>query len=129
MDYLQFVDFANKQDSRNVFAEYKQNLDLSLPDKVKAFYKKFNPLDVEIDDSGLGIRFFPVDDLPNLQRDYSYLKDAFIFATCNGDPIFLNNGRVFTCAHGVKESKPELLANSFDEYLSKLMNHGVSDAV
>ena len=40
------------------------------------------------------------------------------FATCNGDPIFLNSGYVYTTSHGVNNPEWELLAKDIESYFS-----------
>jgi hypothetical protein len=108
MDFSKFVSKATEQDKRNKFAKYDGNLDM-VPDELKPFYRVYNPVDVEID-TGIGsVRFCPADSLGELQSEYAYLGVQFVFATCNGDPIFLNDGQVYTCPHGVNTPKWEPL--------------------
>lgn len=116
MEFSEFVDKAILQDKRNIFSQYDGNLD-EIPDKLKAFYKDNNPTDVELN----GIRFFAAEELSNVQKEYSYLNAQFIFAACNGDPIFLHDGHVYTAPHGVKNAKWELLSDSIVSYLESLI--------
>lgn len=88
----------------------------NIPNALRNFYKNYNPEDVEI---GM-IRFVPADELESITKDYEYIKPDCVFATENGDPIFLKNGKVYTIPHGVRNPKLELKANSFNEYLHKL---------
>ena len=115
MKYSEFVKKAVLQDERNIFSKYDGNLDC-VPDVLKIFYKESNPVNVEINYT----RFLPVEKLDSLQAEYSYLNAQFIFATCNGDPIFLHDGSVYTVPHGVKNPKWELLAKDIETYLSSL---------
>lgn len=116
MEFSEFVNKAILQDKRNVFSQYDGDLD-GIPDELKAFYRDNNPTDVEVN----GIRFFAAEELSAIQEEYSYLNAQFIFATCNGDPIFLHDGHVYTCPHGVKTAKWELLTESFANYLESLI--------
>ncbi len=115
MDYLEFAKKAIAQDKRNIFSEYDGNLDI-VPDALKTFYKDTNPSDVEIN----CVRFSPAEKLAAMQMEYSYLNAQFVFATCNGDPIFLHDGYVYTAPHGVKNPKWELLAKDIKSYFSSL---------
>ena len=120
MDYSVFVRKATSQDARNIFKKYEGNLD-TVPEELKPFYRDHNPIDVEIDSDGVAIRFYPVEELLPLQTEYSYLNAQFIFATCNGDPIFLNEGHVYTCPNGVQSPLWEELSSSIEQYFSSLL--------
>lgn len=117
MDYTAFVRKAKQQDARNAFETYTGSLD-AVPDDLKSFYRTCNPVDVELDINDAAVRFYPALELPETQQEYSYLNAQFVFATCNGDPIFLHDNIVYTCAHGVKEPKWEKLSGSFAQYLA-----------
>ena len=111
MDFSKFVERAVQYDKRNTFSKYYGDL-TGLPDVLKDFYRESNPIDVEFNN----IHFFPVEELNDLQEEYSYLTAQFVFATCNGDPIFLHDGCVYTAPHGVEDPKWELLSTSVDTY-------------
>lgn len=115
MNYSNFVRCAIHEDVRNVF---RNNNEVSgLPESLTSFYGKYDPIDVEITfpDSG-AVKFFPVEELADLQTDYQLPNGCFVFATCNGDPIFVCNGKVMTSLPDVY--RPEVLATSFDEFLN-----------
>ena len=120
MDYSVFAKKAISQDKRNVFKKYKGNLD-AVPKELKPFYRDHNPVDVEINSDDATIRFYPVEELASIQAEYSYLNAQFIFASCNSDPIFLNEGHVFICPHGVKSPTWEKLSGSIEQYFSSLL--------
>lgn len=116
---MNFSKFAKKviyMDNRNVFSQFNGNLD-EIPDELKTFYQNNNPIDVEVK----GVHFISVEKLKYLQKEYFYLNAEFIFATCNGDPIFLHNGHIYTCPHGEKNVQWELLACDFESYLKSLI--------
>ena len=115
MEFSKFVEKAILYDKRNTFSKYNGDLD-GIPDVLKDLYRESNPIDVEFNN----IRFFPVEELSDLQEEYSYLNAQFVFATCNGDPIFLHDGCVYTAPHGVKEPKWELLSKSVEAYFTEL---------
>ena len=121
MDYTLFVTKAITQDERNKFESYDSRFDI-IPDEIKLFYLKCNPIDVELNHNGVGVRLHPVSYLHELQKEYSYINAQFVFATCNGDPIFINNGCIYTCAHGTTEPQHEKIAESFIEYLKSLVD-------
>lgn len=116
MDFSEVVKKAILYDKRNVFSQYDGDLS-GIPDELKTFYKDNNPTDVEVN----GVRFFAAKDLSDLQTEYSYLSAQFVFATCNGDPIFLHNGHVYTAPHGVKKTKWELKAENIEAYFLSLI--------
>ena len=120
--FIDFVTAVKKQDKRNMFEPFSGDVS-SLPEAIQEFYKNSNPVDVEIRLANyLQIRFYNVGNLAAIKEEYGLAESAFLFATCNGDPIYLQDGKVYTEAHG-GFSKPEMLANSFTEYLKLLMNH------
>lgn len=114
MDFSKFAEKAILYDKRNTFSKYDGNLD-GIPDALKNFYRENDPVDVEFNN----IRFFPAEELDNLQSEYSYMNVQFVFATCNGDPIFLHDGHVYTAPHGVKEPRWELLSTTVDGYFTE----------
>jgi len=121
MDYSIFAEKAKTQDERNKFESYDGKLEI-VPDDIKPFYLNYNPVDVELNYNGVGIKLYPAEELPELQKEYSYINAQFIFATCNGDPIFMNDGCVFICAHGTLEPQHEKKADSFDDFLKNLVD-------
>ena len=116
MEFSNFAEKAVLQDKRNVFSRYDGDLS-GIPNELKAFYRDNNPKDIEVN----GIRFFSVEELGVVQEEYSYLNAQFIFAACNGDPIFLHDGHVYTCPHGVKNPTWELLTDNIADYLESLI--------
>lgn len=120
MSLSAFVKKALVQDKRNRFETYSGRLD-TVPDELKMFYRECNPINVEIVSDFTPIRFYSVQELPSLQKEYSFVKDGFVFATCNGDPIFIDNTGVYTCPHGVKNPEREKLANNVNEFLDSLI--------
>ena len=116
MEFSKFAEQAILRDERNVFAPYSGSLD-GIPKELINFYREADPVDVEVDD----VRFYPVEELEDLQAEYAYLNAQFVFATSNGDPIFLQDGCVYTAPHGVEEPTWELLAKDIGAYLSSLV--------
>lgn len=116
MNFLEFAEKAILYDKRNLFSKYEGKLDC-IPDEMKNFYKESNPVDVEIN----SVRFIQANELYAIQSEYSYLNAQFVFATCNGDPIFLHDGCVYTAPHGVKTPIWELLSKNIETYLFSLL--------
>ena len=114
-----FVKKAVRQDKRNVFEESEEVLDL-VPKELKELYLKANPLDVEINMDGNSVKLYPMDELESLQDDYSLDDDCFVFATCNSDPIFLYEGKVYTCYHGSKDSEREFMEDDFESFMEMI---------
>ena len=110
-----FVKKSMEQDNRNIFEETEVNE--FLPSCIKDFYQKANPIDVEITMDGNTVRFIPADELEDTQSDYSIGNERFIFATCNGDPIYVYEGKIYTCCHGISKIDDELMAENFSSFL------------
>lgn len=117
MEYSAFVSKAIKEDSRNTFSVCTEELNL-IPNEAKDFYQNYNPLDVEIGMNGSSVKFYPVSELEELQSDYQYLGVDFVFATCDGDPIFLHEKKVYMCPHDVDNPKWEKMADGFRDFFS-----------
>lgn len=112
----EFVKKSIEQDKRNVFEECLDDFEF-LPEQLIGFYKKANPVDVEVNMDGNSVKMYPAEELESLQEDYSLGKECFVFATCNSDPIFMYGEKVYTCYHGSKSSEKELIAEDFDSFL------------
>lgn len=120
MDYSVFVQKAVAKDKRNKFSTYEGPLD-AIPEAMRDFYKNYNPVDVELPYEGISIRFFSVEELATLLEEYSPKKGEFIFATCNGDPIWYHDGKVYTGPHGTVDYKWELLSETVEDFLLALV--------
>jgi len=121
MSYKSFVNKAIEEDKRNKFEEYSGDRYAlgMVPQDLREFYEKYNPVDVEVQMT----KFYPVGPrLKNLQSEYSFLEGKFVFATINGDPVFLKGKSVYTCPHGDSDPKHEKIAGSFMEYLDTLVS-------
>lgn len=121
MIYDEFCKAAIKQDSRNVFGTYDTSLPIAEQAGIAEFYKKYDPVDVEFLYDGLPVVFFPAEELNNAKAQYEYVNPQLVFAQSNSDPIFLKDGAVYTCPHGVSKPEPEWLADSFEKYLKMLI--------
>lgn len=117
MDFSTFSKKAVAQDKRNRFGKYTGQQG-AIPDALLSFYREYDPLDVEVELAGACVRFISAAELESTSDEYPFLHEQFIFATSNGDPIFLNEGHVYTCPHGGGQPKWELLADDFATYLS-----------
>lgn len=116
MTIEEFVARAQKQDSRNTFKTYDGDVS-KIPLGIKDFYIKANPIDVEIESRKFGnIHFFPLEKIEDVRKDYSFMsEDSFIFASNNGDPIFIENSHFYITYES--QLKPELLSDSFESFL------------
>lgn len=115
MIYNDFVRCAILEDKRNVFVKCGEVVSC-LPEALRGFYCEFNPVDVEITLQSIGsVKLFPVSELSELQKDYELSPKCFVFATSDGDPIFLLEGKVYTSLPEV--FNPELIADSFNKFL------------
>ena len=121
MQYSEFLKKAKEFDSRNTFEKYSGNLD-TLPDIVKGFYKEANPIDVELIYNGCPIKLCSVQDQESLKEEYSEISDKFIVATCNGDPFFIEDGKIYVYPHGCGSVEPELLFEDFSSFIKSLVS-------
>lgn len=120
--FIEFVTAAQNQDKRNIFKSFSGDVSF-IPEELQEFYKNNNPVDVELRlENHSQIRFYSADRLPAIKEEYGLPGSVFLFATSNGDPIYHQGGKIYTEAHG-GISKPELLANSFTEYIQFVLNH------
>lgn len=120
MVYDNFVQKVKRQDPRNIFEPC--NTDLSfIPQRLRAFYKLYNPVDVEVvmADS-TSIRLCPVGYLKKLQLEYPIDRTAFIFATKEGDAIYLMPGGIYTRTHVSTVNKHTKIADSFDAFIEMI---------
>lgn len=117
MEYAAFVQKAMAQDGRNRFAKYTGPLPL-VPEAMRPFYCEYDPVDVEVTIRGGIVRLIPAAELEEVGLEYPQLDGEFVFATSNGDPIFLYEGAVYVIPHGVSQPEWEKLADSLEEYLA-----------
>jgi len=117
MNIKDFEKRAMEQDKRNIFKKCNDNLS-TMPEPIQKFFEEANPTDVEVSMDGNAIKFYPCEELGDLQKDYELEEHGYVFATCNSDPIFINSGKIYTCCHGSPNPKSELMADSFEEFLA-----------
>lgn len=119
MTIEEFVARAKKQDSRNTFETYNGEVS-KVPREIRDFYVKANPIDVEIESRKFGsIHFFPLEKINDVKKDYSFMpEDSFIFASNNGDPIFIKQSNFYITYES--QYKQELLSDSFEDFLDIL---------
>ena len=89
--------------------------------ELPAFYQYYDPVDVEFDSSMGCIKMVPIGELESVTEQYSYVDPDVVFATSNGDPLFIKNKMVFCCTHGSKNPKLNMLANTFDAFLKSII--------
>lgn len=114
-----FVKKAMKQDSRNKFEVFNGDISF-VPEVMRLFYKDNNPKDVEVKIDGSYVRFSPIEDILVLQQEYDLGKENFVFASTNGEPIYLKKEKVYTCLFGKEGIIEEKIADSLNDYLQKI---------
>lgn len=120
MKIEEFVEKVRKLDFKNSFSRYDGSLDI-VPNEIKVFYVNYNPNKVEIGYNGTSIYLISAVNLVKENNYYSGMNIGFVFATCDGDPIFYHKGRVYTCPHGVKNPEWEFLAESVEDYFDMIV--------
>ncbi len=122
MKYIDFIRVAQAEDSRNLFGTCDRVN--NIPSNLVLFFKTSNPIDVEVNYPNIGsVKFYPIEELEDLQHDYELPDGNFVFATCNGDPIFTSNGKVLMTLPEVFH--PEKIADSFEEFLDRYVTSRV----
>ncbi len=119
MIYDDFVSTLIKNDSRNVFKKVRDNNKVS--QAMPALYSLYDPVDVEFKYNHGITRMTSLSEMNELQSIYNYVDADCIFADCNGDPIYMKNGQVYTTLHGSDGSKAEKLASSFEEFIKQVI--------
>lgn len=116
MTVEEFIKKAKEQDSRNVFEPYIGDMS-DVPSVMEKLYINANPVDVEIATRKYGnIHFYPLEEIRHLKKVYSFMPDdAFIFASTNGDPIFVENSHFYITYES--QFCPESLSDSLGSFL------------
>lgn len=114
-----FVKKAVEQDSRNVFKKCRGDVSF-VPTVFRAFYKDFDPVDVEVKIDNSYYHFLPVKDLESLQKEYNLGDECFVFATCNGEPIYIREGKIYTCLFGKTRVIEHEIAESLEMFLGMI---------
>lgn len=113
MDYQAFFRKLKMEDPRIEYEESDKGLSCGRL-KIPQFYKTINPINVEFEFNDGIIRLEPFERLPDLNKGYAYTGADCVFATCNGDPVYLKNEKLYTCTHGSKRVIEEEIASSVD---------------
>lgn len=117
MNFSGFEKYAMAQDSQNKFSHLNCIPDF-VPRSLHSFYQNSNPIDVEVNMDEAVVHFYPINELEELQSEY-VVPNGFVFATCNGDPIFLADGIVYTYPHGVEKPSWEQLDGKIAEFFAE----------
>jgi hypothetical protein len=120
--YDDFIKKAKLQDSRNEFGKLESVEQYDIPETLHDFYKSANPIDVEvIREDFTAIKFYPVSSLGHLQTEYDLPETNFVFASREGDPIMINNGKIYTAIHGDGDWEVSILSSSFDRFIKSII--------
>lgn len=120
MDYLDFFNKLKTVDSRIEFSLVERKLD-SL-EAIPNFYNIINPQNVEFEFNDGIIRLASYEELALLKKYYPYISDVCIFATCNGEPVYIKNSMVYTCVYGGGRIIEEKLAESIESLFINVSN-------
>lgn len=117
MIYENFVTKALEFDNRNKFGKGEIKY-FNIPEDLKEFYNNYNPLDVEVLYKGMPLKFFPLNEIDSIKTEYNLPNDTFIFASINGDPVFLLDNKIYRSLADIY--KPEFLSESFVQFIENL---------
>ena len=115
-----FVKKVIEQNPNNKFEKYEGKLN-DIPKELQPYYKRFNPKKAEVGYNGTSVCLISAE---NLEKENAYYKNmgiGFVFATCDGDPIFYYAGKVYTCPHGVKKPEWECLSETIEDYFDSII--------
>ena len=79
-----------------------------------------NPVNVEFEFNDGMVKLEPFESLMALNEQYRYVASDCVFATCNGDPIYIRDGKIYTCIHGSKRIVEEKFAESIKELFEQV---------
>lgn len=117
MDYSLFINKMLKQDSRNRITPQGTSKHW-LPKGLKELYSSYELEDAQVIlINNCSVKFYPTYELIELQKDYDGSGERFVFATIEGDPIYIMNDEVYRGLHGTEESKLEKLSDSFEDFI------------
>lgn len=118
MLYERFVTTLKNKDDRNEFAEKLDTLSVLIPKELQDFYKEVNPIDVEVTLKDLtSVKFFSLKELTDIEKEYNMEQGSYVFASREGDPIIIKNGKVYTATHGSTTWELEHLCDGFDDFI------------
>lgn len=121
MTSQQFIELVIKQDKRNKFS--KGESAERLPMELIEFYSLHNPVDVEIVLKDLtAIRFYSFDELDKINKEYR-LDKGFVFATYEGEPIYILNGEIKSISFGDKKNMHHDWAEDFHSFLQWIVEN------
>lgn len=121
MDCHSFFEKLKVEDLRIEYFEVCKELECEGL-KIPLFYKTINPVNVEFEFNDGIIRLEPFDGLLVLNEQYGYAEADCVFATCNGDPIYVKNEKVYTCTHGSRRVIEEEIAMSVESLFETIYN-------
>ena len=119
MDYSSFFEILQNADCKFRVTEVdtKKLLgELNIPE----FYQVVNPVNVEFEFNDGMVKLEPFESLMALNEQYRYVASDCVFATCNGDPIYIRDGKIYTCIHGSKRIVEEKFAESIKELFEQV---------
>ncbi len=119
MIYDEFVDAMGKLNPSNCFAKGPGEKTL-----YNRFYELYDPHGVEFELDIGNVFMVPYGKIKKLTEEYSYTGCDYVFALNNGEPIFVKEGKVYTCCNGTDSPRLELLADSYEDFLKLAAKEG-----
>lgn len=116
MIYDDFVKKVNDLNGKDCFTRSNEK-----NNPYNDFYNHYNPMGAEFDFNYGTVFMIPFNMISKVTLEYKYTKADFVFGISNGDPYFVKGKKVYTCCHGTKEPDLELVANSFEDFLEKVV--------
>ena len=120
MNWKLLVDFSQDY-GKPVWGENKEIAEW-IPGDFVSLYLEYDPLDVELPYEGNSLIMVPYQKLESYLNDYELDKKSLVFATCNGDPLFINDSKIYTFAHGIEKPTWELLNESAEQFFLAIIN-------
>lgn len=117
MNYVDFFGELRRSDSRIEYSVMKQERETN---DAPMFYRFIDPISVEFEYNDGIVRLMPFDALQKSKDQYPYVEEGCIFATCNGEPIYEKNNKVYTCVCGKNKIIEEEIAMSIDSMFKQV---------
>ena len=116
MIYDDFVRKVNNESGHDCFIKSNESWN-----SFNDFYNHYNPKGAEFEFNNSVVYMVPFNMIQKVTSEYKYTNVDFIFGISDGDPYLVKDKKVYTCCHGTKTPELEFVANSFEEFLEKVV--------
>lgn len=117
-----FIKRVMQQDIRNHFTVPST---CAFYPEIAPLYSKWEPIDVEVVLTDLtAIHFYPSKDFKRVSNEYGFSDSQIVvFASWEGDPIFIKDGKVCLAMHGTGEYKIDKDFFSLNDFIQWIVQN------